>query len=412
MSKTPAYSSQVETEADNHRTKISENAEILWETATIDSSKWTLGLAASFSNPSVDKQISELAATSFPPNLFFDTPILSAAIHRIGALDKKLLYLSETIGGEEILRFLAPVQITKLAFTGMRIMRIWNHLYAPNSIPLMEHANTETIIQRLAQGLSEMENPPASAVYFEGLHLEADFTKSITAAKLLSGKVTTFSMHERAALNAPDGDSYEKKFLSGKRKQRLRTAMRRLENLGNVSFETVTDFNKVMLRFEEFLLLETQSWKGRKGTSMHRIKTTAAFARQSVVNMVAENRCAIHSLRLDGKAVSSMIMFEANGYYFPWKIAFNEDYSSFSVGNQLVVHINSELYNTPGFKGIDSLAASFNSTANRFWAERIKMCDMAIGLGENAERNASYVQRYFSYRSKLKTIAKKILLRK
>ncbi len=364
-------------------TGFGSQSRILAELASLDSSKWTLALVESLASAELQNAIATLANLAVPPNPFFDVPFLSAAADRLGSKDKRFLVLTETIGDTEALKFFAPAQMEQCGFPRKKTLRIWSHLYAPISTPLVDPCEVDLVVERLAQALMSIETTDFPAILFEDLNLEAAFTKAVLNSSLLADQVEICCPHERAGLQPLQSGSYDQIHISGKRRQRLRRAMENLSGLGKVEFETAYKFSDAMVRFEEFLLLESRGWKGKRGTSLQRIRTTAAFARQAVANMVQENRCQISSLRLNGKAVATMIVFRAGGYYYPWKIAFDESYYQYSVGVQLITHVNNQLMQTPGFKGVDSLAVDTNVTANQFWPDRIKMGSLAIGLGAN-----------------------------
>ncbi len=390
---------------------LSGRTEVLSRLSLIDSAVWELGLADSIDTLGLKEQIPALARNSFPPNPFFDIPFLDAALARIGKDQKRFLYLTETIGGQTELKMFAPVTLETCRTSRLRFARIWTHEYAPNSLPLLDTDLQGSVEKQFINTLVNAEHPHISALAFDLLPAESRFSKSLYEAPILSERLYRFSPARRAALLPGKRDTYENTVLSGKRRQRLRRAMERLQELGKVEFESVSRFSDVLLRFEEFLLLETSGWKGRRGTSMQRIKKTAAFARQAVANMADENRCSIHSLRVNEKAVSSMILFNSDGWFYPWKIAFNEACSGYSVGNLLLVHVNKLLLNHPGFKGIDSLAASDNETANRFWPDRINLHSMVIGIGKNAQHDAAAISWEIKLKQDIKSRLKQLLIR-
>ena len=71
----------------------------------------------------------------------------------------------------------------------------------------------------------------------------------------------------RAALDAASTTRYPGK----KRQRELNRLLRKLGEAGNVDFELARSQFDVLLRFEEYLLIETRSWKGRRGTSIQAV---------------------------------------------------------------------------------------------------------------------------------------------
>ena len=403
--------SRTKTPLANAITGFEPGARILAQLAGMDSTKWTLALVNSLANPELQQQVAALAANAETPNPFFDVPFLCAATDRLVRHDTQFLVLTETMGTTEKLKFFAPVVIEHCGFPIRKALRIWSHKFAPLSTPLLEHSEAEVIVEKLAQALAGIEDTEYQAVLFEDLYLESAFAKSARGSPILANRIKSCCTHERAVLWPIKSGTYEQIHLSGKRRQRLRRAWENLSKLGSVEFELVTEFSDVMVRFEEFLLLESRGWKGKRGTSLHLIRSTAAFARQAVANMVQENRCRIYSLRLNGKALASLIVFQAGDFYYPWKTAFDEAYQEYSVGVQLITRVNHELSQISGFKGIDSLAAETNETANRFWPDRANMGSLVIGLGTNGAVEATKTAAALERKISLIKLAKRVLRR-
>lgn len=395
----------------NAITGFAQDTQLLAELAGMDSTKWTLTLVKSLTNPDLQGQIAVLAARANPPNPFFDIPFLSAASDRLVGHNTQFLALTETVGGSEKLKFFAPARMEHRGFPKHKTLRIWSHMFAPVSTPLLDPSDAGLVVEKLAQAFIDIEDVKFQAVLFEDLNFDSAFAKAARSSRLLADRIKTCCHHERAMLYPIKLGTFEQIHLSGKRRQRLRRAMENLSELGSVEFETAAEFSDVMVRFEEFLLLESRGWKGRRGTSLHLIKSTAAFARQAVANMVLENRCRIYSLRLNGRALASLIVFQAGGFYYPWKTAFDETFQEYSAGVQLITWVNNELAQMPGFSGIDSLAADTNATANRFWPDRAEMGSLVIGLGANGVGKAAKTAAALERELSLKKLAKRVLRR-
>jgi len=196
--------------------------------------------------------------------------------------------------------------------------------------------------------------------------------------------------------------------LTSKKHRQLKRQLRRLGELGDLELECVREYKDIILRFEEFLLLEAKGWKGRKGTSMHTIKQTAAFARQAVTDLANDGQCAIYSIRLDGKSIASLIVLNSSGIYFPWKIAFDQNYSSYSPGALLMYKISLEIGNKPDFIRADSLAGPSNQLVNLLWKRRMKLGSLILPMGDSSksaiERISKAIERKQNLRRKLKNL--------
>lgn len=386
----------------------SHGAEILSAYAGLDSSTWKLGILEDFKNPELVQQINRLAGEADFPNPFFDTAFLSASVESIGQNEKQYLFLSETIGDTETLKMFAPIVLTRKGISRRLVLRVWSHLYAPLGVPLI-NAKDDTTIDALKNCLLTARHKKAVAILLNMVPKQSQFTQKLYISTALCQRLHRFSYSYRAMLKPGSSADYLKTKLSGKRKQRLKKGMKELKELGEVSFQKVTSPSEIMQHFEEFLLLEARSWKGKQGTSLKALKETSTFARKAVQNMNVQDQCSIYTLRLNNKAIASLVVFSDNGYYFPWKIAFNETYARYSPGNNLLAHVNQELYATKGFKGMDSLAAEYNKTAQTFWPDSQELYSIAIGIGDNAEHDAMFLAREVYLKKRFKELAKQAL---
>ena len=384
---------------------------ILSQQVGLDSSKWILGISDDIMNDAYANAVSDLAKITEPSNPFFDMPILSAAVGRIGKPRKQFLFLAEQLGDNITFKFFSPIQKEYRGFPPTPVLRIWSHEFGPVANPLYDARDAEHIVRQLAACLQTAVGMEADLILFEGLQLGTPFSNALLANADMRENTSLFHRHHRAALLPSANKSFWNDCLSGRRRQRLRRAQERLSEVGTLQFERHQAYTDVLIRFEEFLLLESKSWKGRRGTSMQRIKQTAAFARQSVSDMTLNGQCEVNTLRLNGKAIASMIIFAHGGWYFPWKIAYDEAYSRYSPGNILAAHVNEALLSGDEFKGINSLATSNNTNANHFWPDRLEQANILIGVGSDKSRKvrnaASRIEREFQardfIRSKIKS---------
>ncbi|MBL4598472.1 MAG: GNAT family N-acetyltransferase [Rhizobiaceae bacterium] len=385
---------------------------VLASFSSIDSSKWELSLHKFDFFDALKDDLQTLSDASGDRNVFFDPAFLSASQERLGLAQKRILILSEELGDTAVMKMAMPVQLEKVGFPGQNVWRVWSHPFAPLSTPLVVGDEMEDIVSKFCQLLPLIESKRASAFLFQDLPVEGAFMRALQKERCFAERMIVHGQSERAALLSGSPETYMSTTFSKKHARELRRQKRKVEKLGELEFEIATDFWKVMVRFEEFLLLETKSWKGRRGTSIHVIKRTAAFARQAIANLINYNNCRVYSLRLDGKSISSMIVLKSGNRYFPWKMAFDEDYNNYSVGKQLAVLVSQDLLTSSEFEGADSLATSDNRLMNSIWFDRLQLCNLTIGLGENdseAKAQAETVAEAVDRKARIKGFAKTVL---
>ncbi len=375
---------------------------------TIGSSLWHL----EFSNDDLDQDtqtlIERLAATSGGSNLFFEPILVNAAAGRIVPARLNHLTLFEQIGEDRTAKLAIPFVHAKTGFPPVSVLQAFSHPLAPLSLPLAEQSDIEELSDKFASLLLRLDLN--ETLVFEDFPLDEllaiQFIASLNAAGVFT-RVTSRKL--RAVLHPDPANKYgEPSWLNAKRRRENSRLFRKLSQYGQVEFEKAEKFWDVLVRFEEFLLLETHSWKGRKGSSIHVIRKTAAFARQAVADLAAKGRATIFSLRLDGKVVASLIMLRSANRYYPWKTAFDEHYRACAPGTQLMLRTTMHLLTTPGFEQADSLARE-DSWMDRLWPERLALGTLVVAKDEaNLARAVSAIER----RESAKQIAKRILRRK
>ncbi|MBO6813462.1 MAG: GNAT family N-acetyltransferase [Rhizobiaceae bacterium] len=395
-----------------HDDSWGKDARILASHAGIDSSAWTLGLLSSLQHAGLRKQVMELASLQNHPNPFFELPILEPAIEHLAHGEMQFLYLSERVGNHEILKMFAPARFEKTMLARQPVLRVWTQKYGPLGQPLMEREHSGPIIDALINCLSNPASPEPLVILFNEIPVESDLCETLYNAPSLSDRLVRFSNRFRGAYYPVSGSSYEETHVSGKRRQRFRVAMNRLqEKHGPASFERSTDPQQTVSAMEELLTLEARGWKGKRGTALLARKKDVAFARESVSAMAANGQCEIFSMKADGRMLASVVLFSSGGYYFPWKTAYDEQYAAYSVGNLLMNHMNQTLSSEPGFKGLDSLADSCNTTARRLWPDLRQVCSLSIGMGEGASDYSCRIRKELLAERKARKIARKLLRR-
>ena len=381
--------------------------------ASIDSSKWDLELSNPATAPEMEVLLGKYDGQNIEDNLFFGKTFLTAAFGRMNALETSLLTVWETIDGERRLRMYFPVVSERMGFPGKRVWRCWSHNYAPLGVPIVNLQDAGEVLERFLQLLAAVENRSIPMLVFGDIPLNG-----ITANRLrdmLTDSTTPFGeikMGQRAALvRNKSALSLSVLDLSSKKRRQLNRQLRRLDELGDFQLEKVDQYKDVILRFEEFLLLEAKGWKGRKGTSMQTIKQTAAFARQAVTDLAKNQKSAIYSMRLDGKSIASLIVLSSNGVYYPWKIAFDQDYARYSPGALLMYNVFEEIGSSKEFIRADSLAGATNQLVNLLWKQKISLGCLVLPVGQQSQRSVDKVANAIKRKFFLSERVKKLLKR-
>lgn len=389
-----------------------DNTDLLAEIAGIDGSHWQLSVHALLRDAPEWDALIELANNAQGANPFYDAIFLKAMRGRLIRKKEHHLILWEIIAGEN-----GEEKIAKLAFpvqdrntkSGNRLLNAYENEYSPSTTPLIDKNDTEETLRKFSTALDSAVEEHAIVLRIENLCTDMPFSEEFSAAiESLNAAKIVKQKQERAALFAEKNGMGGLTKLSKKRHREHRRLSNKLSELGELKFERVDEFMDVLLRFEEFLLLEVKGWKGRKGTSMQRLKKASVFARQAVTDFANAGKCEIFSLRLDDKAIAIVINFHQDGRHYPWKIAFDEEYASRSPGSVLMYHISQEILQRPDFVMADSLAKPGKSWLSAIWHDNTSFNDIIIGP---SNKIVNKVQNSIPFKVRLKNFAKLILRR-
>lgn len=344
---------------------------------TIGSSHWTLELRNLANDADIGSMLELLADASGGMNLFFEPVMIHAAAGRIGNAPLTMLMLYEQIGEVRTAKLALPVCLDRVGLPRVQVLRAFSHPYAPLSLPQIELDDADESLQRFAGLLNELDL--ALPLVLEDFPVDAPLAQLLIEKLRGQGVTVGIAGSRSRAVLSPDKQARdgEPSWLNPKRRRENARLLRKLYDLGVVEFEMAETFWDVLVRFEEFLLLETRSWKGRKGSSIHIIRKTAAFARQAIAALAKQGRATIYSLRLDGQVIASLIMLRSANRYYPWKTAFDEHYRAYAPGMQLMLATSRHLLATPGFGQADSLARE-DSWMDRLWPEKMRLATLVV----------------------------------
>ncbi len=124
-------------------------------------------------------------------------------------------------------------------------------------------------------------------------------------------------------------DEYEKS-LSKSMLKTLRRRARRLDEMGKVEVEVVSDPRGAEAALAEGLALETAGWKGRRGTAIAADSRLRQFYLEAVLAAARAGRLSLAFLRLDGRAVAFHLDFIDGEILYGLKGTYAEDLAQVS----------------------------------------------------------------------------------
>jgi hypothetical protein len=144
-------------------------------------------------------------------------------------------------------------------------------------------------------------------------------------------KIATTTYAKNNYIQLYDGD-YVNNRLSAKMRSNLRRRMKKLSNVGNFEFKTVSSLPELYDAYDDFVETEAAGWKsqrgGRRAIKLH--PDQRAFYRDLLVRHSRDGRCHIHLLEVNGRAIASDFCLLAGNSAFSLKHGFDEAYSKVS----------------------------------------------------------------------------------
>jgi len=133
--------------------------------------------------------------------------------------------------------------------------------------------------------------------------------------------------------------------VSSKFRRNIRWGLRRMERLGDFEYRVTEEPGEAEVVLEAFLALEAAGWKGGTphGRALARAGNVERHARQLVASFREQGGCEVHGLWLDGRCIAALLCFRAGDELFAFKIARDEQYSTYSLGHLLVFRMMSSL---------------------------------------------------------------------
>jgi CelD/BcsL family acetyltransferase involved in cellulose biosynthesis len=353
----------------------------------------------------------ELAARSLEPNAFLEPGFaLSLARHaparsrpRFVAVWREGVSLGETrrlVG----LFALAPMG----PLLGGGLARLWLDKQAALSAPLLDRDCAEEVLGRFLDWLAKSGS--SAGVVFPRLVEDGPLHRALLAVAGRSGRAApTLDRFERAML-APGSDPDElwSRGAGKKALKDLRRRQRRLAEQGDVEFSIVSSPKEVRDAVEQFLTLESSGWKGKSGALLAH-PALSAFSRGATRLLAREGKCRVARLTLAGRPLAMGIVIESRGRAFFWKIAFDEEFGAQAPGIHLLYELTRALSVRADIDMTDSCAIANHPMIDRFWPDRVAICDVAIQLRGAVGFDAAC--RFDALRRGLRASAKRVFLR-
>ncbi len=366
----------------------------------------------------LEAEMDFLTHRAVEPNVFFSARFLAPAIPRLDERQVRTALIRDERGERSRIRLLMPFSIEKPGFAiGPSILRVWSNPFGPLGTPLVDAEDAAETIDNLLEALSNPISKLPSVLVLPDLRLEGPVAQLLRAVAINRDlPLTVTDLMQRPMLDSlEDGETYLAQSLGKSHLREMRRQMRLLQQQGVLDYTVARQPRDIEARMEEFLALEASGWKGRKRTAMVMDRFRAAFAREAISNLAAQDGVRIHTLDLDGRAIASMIVFIMGGEAYTWKTAYDEAYARYSPGKLLAARLTEWHLDDANIVRTDSCAVPDHPIMSRFWREREEMGTLVIGLKRNSDRDvrqaAAQLHLYRNTRNIARILRDKVLAR-
>ncbi|GAB5506043.1 MAG: GNAT family N-acetyltransferase [Rhizobiaceae bacterium] len=337
------------------------------------------------------EELEHLCARSIEPNVFFNPRFLAPAMPRLEDREIRLAVIRDGDEERSRLRLLVPLSVEKAPMPlGVPIMRTWSNPFGPLGTPLIDRDDPVGVIEDCFTMLGRKHLQLPRVFVMPEVRLDGPFAnilRSFASSRDLT-LVTTNEIDRPFLESDLDPDDYLREAVRSHHLREYRRQRRRLQEQGPVEYQVARTPDDVRLGVETFLTLEAAGWKGRERTAMAIDRFRAAFAREAVYRLAERDLCRVHTLSVGGKPIACLIVFIENGVAYTWKTAYDEAYSGYSPGAQLMLDVTRTHLDDPNIDATDSCAVPDHPIMSRLWMERRKVGTLVIGLTPEADRAA------------------------
>jgi CelD/BcsL family acetyltransferase involved in cellulose biosynthesis len=364
----------------------------------------------------------DLVQRSLEPNGFFE-PGFALSLARHSPAKSRPQFVAVWRDGEaagEQRRLVGLFPLTPASswsgfLSGGGLARLWLDKQTALAAPLLDRDCAEAVVEQFLDWLAK--NRPAAGVVFPRLVKNGPIHRAILNAARGSGRVVaTLDEFERAMLSpGSDADELWLRGASKKALKDLHRRQRRLAELGAVEFSIVSSPQEVRDALEQFLTLEASGWKGKSGALLSH-PALSAFVRSATRMLARENKCSVARLTLAGRPLAMGVVIESRGRAYFWKIAFDEAFRAQAPGIHLLYELTRAQAARADIDMTDSCAIANHPMIDRFWPDRLAICDVAVqsraGVTSafDAACRADALRR--SLRASVKRMVKRLLGRK
>jgi hypothetical protein len=165
-------------------------------------------------------------------------------------------------------------------------------------------------------------------------------------------------------------DEYYRENISAKQRKESRRLSNRLAEHGAAHSSLWRFGDDLDSWIEEFLRLESNSWKGEAGTSLSASERDTEFFRRSLRAMARAGALLFMRLKVGENTIAMLVNFAVGGAGYSFKICHDQAYERYSPGVLIELELMKYLEGRPDIGMFDSCASEYHPMINGLWIER------------------------------------------
>lgn len=345
------------------------------------------------------KAFEDLAARASTPNPFM-SPAAVAAVRMLHEDDRIVILAAHRHAGAEpeLVGLWCFVILREVWTCGVAVLQTpMVPLYDTLAEPVLDRGQARRALQAIIEHVRQDKSLP-------GIIRATSWPVGLTPLLPASVRTGLAERWTRAMLDsssATDAEGYLKAAMGSQYKKRLsqERALGRSGALAHVSLRGAA----AAARFDDFVQLEAEGWKGRAGTALARQPFQQRYVRAVIAGLAETDRLTVDMLTLDGRPVAIGLLPESAGTSVFWKTAFDETFARHSPGALLDLAVTRRLF-AERRPSLDSGMMEFTQADSQPWAERLELCRtvldvrsgpaaICVRLGDHARRHARRLRR-------------------
>jgi hypothetical protein len=332
--------------------------------------------------------LDNLVNSALEPNVFYEPWMLIPALNWLVSIEHLRLVLvfrnSPTAAGSPpVLIGFFPLEFAdKYNHFPVKTARLWKYKYCYLCTPLVHRDHADEAFKLLFEWLGS-EDSECRILEIKHIAGEGPVHEIVIEQLWNSSRPSIVDARWVRPCLKPDltAESYLERVLSSRHRKDLEKKERKLSRIGRVEYVAPTSSSEADRWIEEFIAMEAQGRRGKRGVACASQSTWVSFFREAMREGWQLGRLDFLGLRLDSRFIALKINLRCQQGSFAYMIAYDEQYSSYSPGLLLEIENIRRFHSERSFLWMDSCADQNSPLFTRVWAEKRTIETLLVSTG-------------------------------